>query len=360
MAGRGSPKGSKNKQRSTLIKNAETSKKKGLERIKEIEPPERTEFYCCCCGKKYSRQKGNFSFSQSPLYKGNNSYLPICNHCIDNLVEQYTEILGTQDEAIKRVCMHWDIYYNESLLQSSRKTSADQSRIKNYIRQCNLTQNAGFTYDSYIKQELEKGIETIQDFEDLKNRDNDIKIKEKVIKFWGLGYTPDEYKYLQDQYDDWTARHECKSKAQETLFQNICLAQLSIRKAQTNGGKVKEAMDAFQSLLGSANLKPVQTNDNALADNMTMGVLLKKYEETEPLPEISDDLKDVDNIGRYISVFFLGHLCKMMSIKNKFARMYEEEMAKYTVQKPEYEGDEEATFDAVFGGGLNGKAAEED
>ena len=358
MASRGRPKGSKN--RSTLLKAAETSKKKGLERIKEIEPPERNIFYCCCCGKKYIKQKGNFSFSQSPLYKGNNSYLPICNHCIENLVEQYTEILGTQDEAIKRVCMHWDIYYNESLLQSSRKTSADRSRIKNYIRQCNLTQNAGFTYDSYIKQELEKGIETIQDFEDLKNRDTDVKIKEKVIKFWGLGYTPDEYKYLQDQYDDWTARHECKSKAQETLFQNICLAQLSIRKAQTNGGKVKEAMDAFQSLLGSANLKPVQTNDNALADNMTMGVLLKKYEETEPLPEISDDLKDVDNIGRYISVFFLGHLCKMMGIKNKFARMYEEEMAKYTVQKPEYEGDEEATFDAVFGGGLNGKATEED
>ena len=179
MASRGRPKGSKN--RSTLLKAAETSKKKGLERIKEIEPPERNIFYCCCCGKKYIKQKGNFSFSQSPLYKGNNSYLPICNHCIENLVEQYTEILGTQDEAIKRVCMHWDIYYNESLLQSSRKTSADRSRIKNYIRQCNLTQNAGFTYDSYIKQELEKGIETIQDFEDLKNRDNDVKIKEKVI-----------------------------------------------------------------------------------------------------------------------------------------------------------------------------------
>lgn len=356
MAGRGRPKGSLNK--TTLLKSAETPKK-SLQRIKEIEPPERTEFYCCCCGKKYIKQKGNFTFSQSPMYKGNNSYLPICNNCIENLIEQYTEILGTQDEAIKRVCMHWDIYYNESVLQSSRKTSADQSRFKNYIRHLNLSQNKSNTYDDFLTEESKKTIDTIEDIEQL-SKDSNIKIKEKVFKFWGSGYEPDEYKYLQDQYDDWTARHECKSKAQETLFQNICLAQLAIRKAQTNGGKVKEAMDAFQSLLGSANLKPVQTNDNALADNMTMGVLLKKYEETAPLPEISEDLRDVDKIGKYISVFFLGHLCKMMGIKNKFARMYEEEMAKYTVQKPEYEGDEEATFDAVFGGGLNGKTSEED
>lgn len=358
MAGRGRPKGSLNKPKTYLTAMEQPNTE--LKQIKPIKPSERTEFYCCCCGKKYVKQQGNFSYSQSPLFKGNNSYLPICNNCIENLVEQYTELLGSQDEAIKRVCMRWDIYVSDSLLQSSRKTGAENSRMKNYIRQCNMVQNVGRTHDTYLRELQEKEIDTIQDLDDLKKKDTDVKIREKVVKFWGLGYTSEEYKYLQDQYDDWTARHECKSKAQESLFQNICLSQLAIRKAQTNGGKVKEAMDAFQSLLGSANLKPVQTNDNALADNMTMGCLLKKYEETDPIPECAPEFKDVDNIGKYISVFFLGHLCKMMNIKNKFARMYEEEMAKYTVQKPEYEGDEEATFDAVFGGGLNGKNDEED
>ena len=357
MASRGRPKGSKN--RSTLLKAAETSKKKGLERIKEIEPPERNIFYCCCCGKKYIKQKGNFSFSQSPLYKGNNSYLPICNHCIENLVEQYTEILGSQDEAIKRVCMRWDIYVSDSLLQSSRKTGAENSRIKNYIRQCNMVQNVGRTHDTYLRELQEKEIDTIQDLDDLKKKDNDIKVKEKVIKFWGYGYTPEQYKFLQDQYDDWTARNECKSKAQEELFRALAISQWNIHEAQVTGGKVKDAMDAFQSLLGSANLKPVQTNDNALADQQTFGTLIKRWEDERPIPEPEPEWKDVDGIVKYISVYFLGHLCKMMNIKNSYSRMYEAEMAKYTVQKPEYEGDDEALFDAVFGGGLNGEPNEE-
>ena len=358
MAGRGRPKGSLNKPKTYLTAMEQPNTE--LKQIKPIKPSERTEFYCCCCGKKYIKQQGNFSYSQSPLFKGNNSYLPICNNCIENLVEQYTELLGSQDEAIKRVCMRWDIYVSDSLLQSSRKTGAENSRIKNYIRQCNMVQNVGRTHDTYLRELQEKEIDTIQDLDDLKKKDNDIKVKEKVIKFWGYGYTPEQYKFLQDQYDDWTTRCECKSKAQEELFRALALSQWNIHQAQVTGGKVKDALDAFQSLLGSANLKPVQTNDNALADNMSFGLLLRKFEEEKPLPDPDPEWEDVDNIGKYISVFFLGHLCKMIGIKNKFARMYEEEMAKYTAQRPEYEGDEEATFDAIFGGGLNGKTDQND
>jgi hypothetical protein len=43
----------------------------------------------------------------------------------------------------------------------------------------------------------------------------------------------------------------------------------------------------------------------------------------------------------------------MMGIKNSYSRMYEAEMTKYKVDKPEYEDDDEALFDAVFGGKLD-------
>ena len=66
-----------------------------------------------------------------------------------------------------------------------------------------------------------------------------------------------------------------------------------------------------------------------------------------------EEWKDVDGIAKYITIYFLGHLCKMMGIKNSYSRMYEAEMAKYKVEKPEYEDDDEALFDAVFGGELD-------
>ena len=109
-----------------------------LKVIKPIEPVAEDYYKCCTCGKKYTKQSGNFSYSQSPLFKGNNSFLPICNNCLENLVEQYTELLGSQNEAIKRVCLHWDMYFNESTLNSTKKIDANRSRIKNYVKNCNL------------------------------------------------------------------------------------------------------------------------------------------------------------------------------------------------------------------------------
>ena len=318
-----------------------------LKVIKPIEPVAEDYYKCCTCGKKYTKQSGNFSYSQSPLFKGNNSFLPICNNCLENLVEQYTELLGSQNEAIKRVCLHWDMYFSESTLNSTKKIDANRSRIKNYVKNCNLFQNAGKTYDTYLKEINSERIDTINDLEELK-QDKEIKVNQETIKFFGLGYTPEQYRFLQDQYDDWTHRHECRTKSQEEVFKNLCIAQLNIQIAQQTGGKVKDAMDSFQNLLGTANLKPCQTNENALADQNTFGTLIKKWENEKPISEPDPEWKDVDGIARYIHIYFLGHLCKMMGIKNSYSRMYDEEMEKYRVEKPEYEGDDEALFDAVF------------
>lgn len=155
MPRKSNPKGS----RPTVNKSGitTTQAKDEIKGIKPVETPEERVYICCCCGKQYKKQDRNFSYSQSPMFKGNNSYLPICNHCLENLVEQYTELLGSQDEAIKRVCLHWDMYVDEKILSSTKKIDANRSRIRDYVRHCNLNQNAGKTYDTYL-YDLNKAI----------------------------------------------------------------------------------------------------------------------------------------------------------------------------------------------------------
>lgn len=336
----GRPVGSKNK--TTTIKD---TKPEVINKVLE----ERNEFWCCRCPREFTKQRGNFPASQSPLYENNNKFLPICNHCLDELFNHYTVVLGSEEESIRRLCMKFDIYYNDSIVKASRKVNANYSRIKAYISKANLNQYRDKTYDTTIEEET---TDTINSIEDIK--ESDIKIPQKTVRFFGVGFSPEDYKFLQEQYDDWTARHECKTKAQEELFKTICMSQLNILETQRNGGKITEAMSAFQGLLGSANLKPNQTNSNALADQNTLGTLIKKWENEKPVPEPDPEWKDVDGIVRYINVYFLGHLCKMMGIKNSYSRMYEEEMAKYKVDKPQYESDDEALFDAVFSSNIEG------
>ena len=319
---------------------------------------ERTEFYCTCCGKKYTKQKGNFPFSNSPLFAGNGGYATICKTCLDKYFYTLTDFYsGNEEKAVERCCEIFDWYYADDILAACRKISSDRSRIGAYPSKAQLPQfkKRGTTYLDTIKERASVNINDVEDLEDAKSELTGARVKKKTISMFGLGYTVDQYLFLQQELEDWTSRCECKTKAQEELFKNLCIAQLNIQIAQQTGGKVKDAMDTFQSLLGSANLKPVQNNDNALADSQSFGTLIKKFEEEKPIPEPDPEWKDVDGIVKYITVYFLGHLCKMIGIKNNYARMYDEEMAKYKVEKPQYDGgDDEALFDAVFGGAKNG------
>ncbi len=315
-----------------------------------FEEPNRTEFYCYACGKSFKKQDGNFCKSLSPLYANNNGFVHICKKCTDkyyyNLVDLFS---GNEEKAMDRMCQIFDWYYSDEIFAATRKISADRSRVCAYPAKANLPQYEAKDkhYIDTIKDRECITLDTVDDIEEAKNS-GELKVAKKTVAFFGLGYTPEQYRFLQDQYDDWTHRHECRTKSQEEVFKNLCIAQLNIQIAQQTGGKVKDAMDSFQNLLGTANLKPCQTNENALADQNTFGTLIKKWENEKPISEPDPEWKDVDGIARYIHIYFLGHLCKMMGIKNSYSRMYDEEMEKYRVEKPEYEGDDEALFDAVF------------
>ena len=183
------------------------------------------------------------------------------------------------------------------------------------------------------------------------NINNTKKASDKTVKFFGNGFSDDEYEYLQEQYDDWIARHECKTKAQEEIFKQICFTQLELLRATRTKQDTKDLTATFQKLLDTAKLQPKQNTKDTMSDGQVFGTLIDKWENTRPLPEIDEQLKDIDKIGLYIDVFFRGHLSKMMGIKNAFSNLYTKFIQKYTVNKPEYDTDDnsEVIFDAIFG-----------
>ena len=327
------------------------SKNTEFQKVKYSKEDEPNFYKCPCCATSYVKLDDNFPASQSELYAGWNYHLPICKKCLDKMFEHYTEVYGNdEDAAIRRICEKYDIYYNVSLLNASRKITKNRSRIHTYISKANLVQYKGKTYDTTLDEERKDGIiETLEDVKESK------KAKLKTVKFFGTGFSDDDYQYLQDQYNDWTSRCECKTKAQEEVFKRICFKQLEILKANREGRDTKDLDKTFQDYLDTANLKPKQNNMDALSDAQTFGTLLAKWENERPLPEIDEDLQDVDKIGQYIDVFFRGDLAKMMGLKNGLSNLYTKYMKKYTVEKPEYEGDEdnEALFDAIFGGDIS-------
>lgn len=324
----------------------QTAVKKGIITTKE-------KFACFYCGKEFVET--NYYNSNSEFYS-NIGKIPYCKQCIEKLYQQFYErytnegCLVPEKKAVQRLCMIFDIYYKEdvynSAVNSAQKRGMNISNMSAYMKIIQLSQYKGKSYDNTIEEE-EKA-DFVNSFDSITG---ERKTDEKTIKFFGTGFTDEDYEFLQEQYSDWTTRHECQTKAQEEVFKRICFKQLEILKATRAGEDTKNLDDTFQRLLDTAKLQPKQNSGETTSDSQTFGTLIDKWENTRPLPEIDEELKDVDKIAWYIDTFFRGHLAKMMGLKNGLSNLYNKFMKKYTVEKPEYSDEEnsEVLFDAIFG-----------
>lgn len=311
---------------------------------------------CLYCGNEYVYT--NFYNTNSEFYSSVGK-LPYCKQCIEKFYQYYFDkytnegCLYPEKKAVKRLCMAFDIYYREDLFNSSlnkvKESDINISPMGQYMKVIQLYQynRNKETYENTITKEEEKELIASMPVEE----SDDFRADEKTIEFFGSGFTDSDYKFLKREYEDWTARHECKTKTQEEIFKDICFNRLQNLKALQRGEETKDITAAFQKMLDSGKLQPKQNSGDTMADNQTFGTLIDKWENTRPLPEIDEELKDVDKIALYINIFFKGHLAKMMGLKNGLSNLYTKFMKQYTVEKPEYSDEEnsEILFDAIFG-----------
>lgn len=329
---------------------------KPLKKREDLVVPEKLN--CAHCNYEYDSD--HFYDSDSEFYRSTGK-IPYCRQCLNDFYCDYLKKYKTagyfepERKAIERLCMVLDVYYNDDVFDAASRDSekkTDASMISLYLKQTKLYQYRNKNYETTIdnkykemkNSEVVMTIHTKQDEKQSKN------IK-AAAKLFGHGFTNDDYMFLYEQYMDWTTRHECETKSQEEVFKQICFTQLELLKATRAKQDTKDLNMTFLKQLEAAKLQPKQNKGGIVAEGQTFGTLIDKWENTKPLPEIDDDLKDVDKIAWYINVFFKGHLAKMMGLKSGLSNMYSEFMKKYTVEKPEYDGDEnnEALFDAIFG-----------
>ena len=279
---------------------------------------------------------------------------PICKKCLLAMVEQRTkknDVPNETKESVKRVLQLMDLPYINELYESMKKTVAQEVNEKNkkspFLAYLVPLKSLPQYRDKHWKD---------SEFEDGSvGTENDITDKKELIeagrKRFGNGFSNDDYAFLEEEYQDWIQRYACENKAQELLFKRICFKELDILRAQRAKKNTRELDKSLQELMTSLNVKPSQSNSNALTEAKTFGQLIQKWESEKPIPEPSDEFKDIDNIGLYIDVFFKGHLSKMMGLKNAFSSLYERFMKKFTVKKPEYDEDfdSEELFNEIFG-----------
>lgn len=320
---------------------------------------------CCRCGMKFGRRKGNFAVSYASSYRGI-GHLPICKECVETMYNGYLAQCNDRRAAVRQMCRKLDLFWSDQLFDAVSKKSATRSIMTQYVARINTDTYAGKSYDDTLIADgtlwLFDRVPSQESSDDTINEASQPTeepvvlpaqtepVKEDVIAFWGTGYTPSMYAELEQRRSYWMSRFPDDVELDigtEAIIRQICSLELDINRDRAAGRAVDKSINALNTLLGSANLKPVQKkqddNDLAMA-NTPLGVWLYRYENKRPLPDVYDDSK----ILKYVFTW-MGHLCKMLGMKdNKYTKLYEEAIARYSVDKPEYDGDDdEAMLDAL-------------
>lgn len=314
---------------------------------------------CRKCGTAYGRLKGNFPVSYATLYKGQ-GYMPYCRDCIDEMYDAYYMVCKDSKLAVRQMCRKLDLYWNEGAYQYSELKSGSKSMMTTYIARINGVNFAGKSYDDTLIEEgsiwsslsselAQTGYNTV------KPSEAGEQVDPELADFWGADYSQEFLLRLDKRYKKWTKDQGDLEPGSISLFKHICILEETIAIDSAAGRSVDKNMNTLNTLLGSLNLKPVQKKSevDATTENTPFGVWIDRWEHKRPIPEPDPMLKDVDGIVRYITIWFYGHIAKTLGIPNVYCEMYEREMEKMKVERPEAfdeeVDDDESIFNSIFG-----------
>lgn len=321
---------------------------------------------CYRCGTAYGRRKGYFPVSYAAMHKGV-GYVPVCKNCIDDMYNKYLSQCNDAKLAVRQVCRKLDLFWNEGVYEVIARKNTPRSMMTQYIAKINTVSYAGKSYDDTLLSEgtlwkfdninisqINTAINTNNDSGDGNGLNPEEIISEEAVLFWGPGYTHGMLVELEQRRKYWMSRFPQDFELDigtEAIIRQICSLEIDINKDRAAGRSVDKNITTLNVLLGSANLKPVQKKkdgEDATLANTPLGVWLYRYENERPLPEIDEDLKDVNRLKKYIFTW-MGHLCKMLGVKNSYSQMYEDEIERLKVELPEYDGDDDMLMSEYFG-----------
>lgn len=270
-----------------------------------------TKRVCCTCGDSLVLSK--YYKSCSDFYI--DSLLPICKDCFAHKFGQYSKLYKSNKMAMQRMCMAFDVYFNEDLFDKC--DTNDDTVIGNYFRQLNITQYRGKTFDESIsdgnyglsgdrKKVKGKRVAFVDEYDNVQEETTNEKIKTKDIDKWGIGFDFIDYEILNTHYKSLKNSNPNCDSNQEIFITNLCYIYMKQMKSMREGDMktFKDMSDLYLRTFKEAGLKTVK--DTSESKDFVAGVSVATIEKYTPSEFYKNQklYKDFDGIGKIIARFF--------------------------------------------------------
>jgi carbonic anhydrase len=95
-----------------------------------------------------------------------------------------------------------------------------------------------------------------------------LNIDDEILSRWG-NLPISDLEFLEYNYNQWVTRHQCETRAEEILYEEICQMQLDIKKTRETGGDVMKKVEALQKLMAG--------NKNYVSNKLTSSSKCNAY-----------------------------------------------------------------------------------
>ena len=283
--------------------------------------------------------------------------MPVCRECIEEIYKSYLSQCNNTKDAVRQVCRKLDMYWNENAFEQVERRNTTRTIMTSYIQKINNITYAGKCYDDTLAEDgtlWNFNRSTIKEVHEEPTKETVEEIKPELsvdlpeispdgVAFWGNGYSPEMYIDLEQRRTYWMSKFPKDIDMDigtEALIRQICSLELDINRDRAAGRAVDKSVNALNTLLGSASLKPAQKKSDSDSSlyNTPMGVWIDRFEYKRPIPDAETE-ETKNYLTKYILSWFSGHLSKMFGVKNANTKLYEEEIAKYRVSRPDFDDD---------------------
>lgn len=272
--------------------------------IKQVNQKIEKKYKCTTCGSSWDSQKGHFSMSKSLIYQSNNGYITMCNSCRDEYYRQLCLLYkGNEPKAIRHMCMQFGWFFHDDAVVASRQISSDRSRIGHYLAKKNLGQTStlGTTDIDTIKFEFSNKLgEVVTSREQAKSENSTISAS--AVDRWGIGFTEQDYKNLDEHYRMLKKNNPNADNNQEIFIKDLCnINMLKIHALQNGDSKEYAALvEQYAKTFKQAGLRTVEEKDSSNDETFCMTLGFISDYTPEEFYQDRELYADFDKIGEYM------------------------------------------------------------
>ena len=284
-----------------------------------------SESYCRKCVSM--RPASDFYEAMDTGFADSVGLLSICKTSINEMYDDMISQKMSIEQAIHRLCIVLNVKYSNEAMASTKthvQTLIDSGK--------NVSAIFGIYCSKMValNKSMDKSIDVDNSYEDIaviftsKELNTEVQIPQDIITFWGSGVTPDEVRFLQSEYVQFTKNYTTEDHAQVSLLKQACYTLLELKNARSAQDPTDKLVKGLQDIMKTLKVAPsAKDKDEGNVGSERFGEWIRDIELYEPAEWMKSDprgdmYRDVANVEEYFENYIVRPLKNFITNSKDF------------------------------------------